>query len=142
MAKLAFLESIMIPSQHYPKPSQLLSSSVLKLSYNSKSSSIKSKMVQIFCTGPVQEWPSDDSDFELENLPGYKKGATSWQPSSSDDSDDSDYKDESSPLGKKRRVTKSAKKAKEVISKTRTKSSSSNKAAVAALRVPAVTKVR
>ena len=100
-------------------------------------------MVQIFCTGPVQEWPSDDSDFELENLPGYKKGATSWQPSSSDDSDDSDYEDESYPQEKKRRVMKgSKKKVKETVTKTRTKSSSSKKPNVIEMQVPVVTRER
>ena len=59
-------------------------------------------MVRIYCTGPVQEWPSDDSDFETENLPGYKKpGAESSE--SEDNSDDSDYED-SPPANKKRKV--------------------------------------
>ena len=30
-------------------------------------------MVRIYCTGPVQEWPSDDSDFETENSPRRKE---------------------------------------------------------------------
>ena len=58
---------------------------------------------------PVQEWPSDDSDFETENLPGYKK--RKGDSDSDEDSGDSDYED-SPPAGKRRKTPKKKEKSK------------------------------
>ena len=88
-------------------------------------------MVQIYCTGPVQEWPDDDSDFETENLPGYKKPSTGKESSSEDDdSGDSAYED--SPPQKKRKVaaTKKPVKAKDKAAPRGKSASSSSQVAV------------
>lgn len=68
-------------------------------------------MVRIICTGPAQEWPSDDSDFDEENLPGYRPRGKSKRKSDGDGDDDddadSDYSDsEDAPVKKKKKTSK------------------------------------
>ena len=66
-------------------------------------------MVRIICTGPAQEWPSDDSDFDEENLPGYRPPGKSKRKKYEEDDDDadSDYSiSEDEPVKKKKNNSK------------------------------------
>ena len=73
-------------------------------------------MVRIICTGPAQDWPSDDSDFDEENLPGYRPpGKSKRKNDEYDDEADSNYSDSEDVSVKKRQKT--SKKKRTVITK-------------------------